>query len=146
MSHVSGSHNTRLANTLKKRHGEGYSLKPVVIETPLNKSALAIERFWIAVYGREDIGTGTLFNYTDGGEGTTGHKLTAAQRKHRSDMAKIANTRPEVIAKNRAANLGKKRNKPSWNAGLTMSDEQRAQIGATRRETARRKKEEHANG
>lgn len=37
------------------------------------EGAFRQERYWIKYYGRRDLGTGTLCNLTDGGEGSTGH-------------------------------------------------------------------------
>ena len=48
----------------------------------------------IEVYGRRDLGTGTLFNLTDGGEGLAGVIRTDEWRKNISD----ANSTPEKIA------------------------------------------------
>ena len=48
----------------------------------------------IEVYGRRDLGTGTLFNLTDGGEGLAGVIRTDEWRKNISN----ANSTPEKIA------------------------------------------------
>jgi len=44
----------------------------VVQEFPTEQNALVAEQLLIAVYGRKDLGTGCLRNFTDGGQGTTG--------------------------------------------------------------------------
>jgi hypothetical protein len=68
--HIKNSHNARLESMLHKRKREGFELNPVINEhVPSEKSARAIEIFWIAVFGRLDQNTGTLFNRTIGGEG-----------------------------------------------------------------------------
>jgi hypothetical protein len=52
------------------------------------------EMMMIEVYGRRDLGTGTLFNLTDGGEGTSGAIRTEEWR----NKVKEVNSTPEKIA------------------------------------------------
>jgi hypothetical protein len=42
------------------------------------------EKEFISIYGRSDLGIGTLCNHTDGGEGTLNRIVTAEERKKRS--------------------------------------------------------------
>lgn len=51
-----------------------------VFETEVEAEAFAKEIELIALYGRRNTGTGTLFNLTDGGEGASGTIRTAAHK------------------------------------------------------------------
>ena len=55
-----------------------------VFETEVEAEAFAKEIELIALYGRRNTGTGTLFNLTDGGEGATGAIRSDAEKAHLS--------------------------------------------------------------
>jgi hypothetical protein len=55
-----------------------------VFETSLETEAFAKEIELIALYGRRNTGTGTLFNLTDGGEGATGAIRSEEEKAHLS--------------------------------------------------------------
>lgn len=88
LSHLRKSSNRQLHNLLKKRMKEGFDVKPLLIEASSEEQAFVMERFWIAVIGREDQGNGTLFNKTEGGEGVSGKVFTSKELAARSLMRK----------------------------------------------------------
>lgn len=70
--HLRASSNQRLNRLIKKRLLDGVVMKPVVHFEVDEVAAHEMEKFWIALFGRADLQTGSLFNLTDGGEGTSG--------------------------------------------------------------------------
>jgi len=74
------------------------------------KQALRAERYWISIFGRKDLGKGNLVNLTDGGEGTSGAKITAEQRKRLSDIQKKLNSSPEARERNRIRVMPSRKN------------------------------------
>jgi len=73
-SHFAPSRTYKLGNVLRKRKREGHYIEPIIHFEEDFKTCQEMEKFWISFYGRENLGTGTLFNLTDGGEGTIGRK------------------------------------------------------------------------
>lgn len=82
-----------------------------LIKEITNESAMAIERFWIGVFGRQDLGTGILRNKTDGGDiggAHKGHKHSEETKRKFSQMRKGRKLSPETLEKLRIANTGRK--------------------------------------
>lgn len=102
---------TQLGNTLRKRKTEGYVVEPVINYEADETTALEMEKFWINFYGRLDLGTGTLFNLTDGGEKAPG-----------SNPWNKGKVRPQPL---NSSNWGKG-HKP-WNTGKTKETDIRMQ-------------------
>jgi hypothetical protein len=65
-------------------------LKPIVtiIETSTTQFASMLEIGLIKQFGRKSLGTGTLYNLTDGGEDLTGRTRTVDQNKKTSESLK----------------------------------------------------------
>jgi hypothetical protein len=77
------------------------------------------EKYFIKLYGRRDLGTGTLVNMTDGGEGSSGAIRSEETRKKQSDANKGhkyclgKKQTEEHITKRIKSNTGKKRTEES---------------------------------
>jgi hypothetical protein len=70
--HMNNSSNDRLQKTINSRLKEGYEISPVKIcEAANEKHAFLLEKALIKFFGRADLGEGTLFNNTDGGDGVS---------------------------------------------------------------------------
>jgi hypothetical protein len=117
-------------------HGNHIMVPPkdriIFLETDLSENEAFIkESEYISKYGRKDLGTGTLRNLSNGGEGNSGHKHSLETRKklsnilyeqwsdgrrtmseeHKVTLSKIhlgKNVSEETREKLRKANIGKK--------------------------------------
>lgn len=70
------------------------------------EEACLLEKRLIFFYGRKDLGTGSLVNLTDGGEGMSGYKMTEDQKTfHKNTFAKYRNKSNEI---NRKLRIGTK--------------------------------------
>jgi hypothetical protein len=85
----------------------GYEVD-IVIDDLTWEEACEKEKEFVALYGRKDLGTGSLCNLTDGGEGTVGLIRTVEHRKKLSqaNLGKVLND--STKEKLRQCNLGKK--------------------------------------
>ena len=152
---------TRLSNVLRKRKKEGYVCVPIINYEVDEATALEMEKFWIDFYGRADLGKGTLFNLTDGGEGQSGAKVSDATKQKLSEagLRRIQSeaSRTKMSASMQGKNVGKvrsaetkaklsaasaRRGQPSYMRGKPMSEEAKAKQKAT---WARKRAERECN-
>ena len=78
-------YNLYLRNKIKSIRQKGY--EPIVEKIKKNlsdKKAIELEKILIKLYGRKDNNTGTLVNYTDGGDGSEGRICNLNTRRKMS--------------------------------------------------------------
>lgn len=124
---------TRVWKNIAKK---GYEVE-ILFEDLTWEEACQKEREFIALYGRRDLGLGTLVNLTDGGEGTLGYKhteetkekcRTAASGKNNAMFGKTRPDHSENMKgdKNpcygRVGNKHPMYNKPGYWKGKSRSD------------------------
>lgn len=90
LAHYHPKASSYIANKLRKEGHEKTQVRKLH-EGLDSDQAYALECVYIAKHGRKDIGTGILYNRSDGGEGSKGHKMP-----------------PASIERLRQLNLGKK--------------------------------------
>ena len=112
-----------------------YTKGPKEVKPPRDKSrvkiikadlteeeAFLLEKLYILMFGRVDLGTGILRNKSDGGDGSSGYIVSPEERKRRSERMKGI-TRPRwIYDKIAASNTGKK-----------LSEETKAKMSAARK-------------
>lgn len=63
--------NERLGKLVANRSSQGINIEPEIIAKSNEENALLVEQALIRFFGRADVGTGPLFNNTDGGDGVS---------------------------------------------------------------------------
>jgi len=101
LSHWSrGSHNKPFQDFISHLKQRGLvATCERVFETEVEAEAFTKEIELIALYGRRNTGTGTLFNLTDGGEGASGAIRSEAEKAHLRGESLDKWQRPEYRAK-----------------------------------------------
>lgn len=94
------------------------------------EEACSIEKALILQYGRRDLGTGSLVNLTDGGEGMQGYTFTEIHRQRMSNAKKgrkggKGRGKGNTMTEEQRSKMGKHR------IGKKLSEETRKKIGAT---------------
>lgn len=128
------NHLTRCSNRIlrnKIQHMRELKLEPIIefILQDVDESfALFTERLYIAKYGRIDLGTGTLCNFTDGGDGI--RNPSEEHRKRIGEAAKnriISDETRKKLSDARRNISNETRNKKS-DAARNISDETRKKL------------------
>ena len=119
----------------------GYSVD-ILFENVTIDFAKEKEKEFISLYGRIDLGTGTLCNQTNGGDGINGWKASVETKLNMSKAAKIRGTAmlntPEIIEKRANSMRGKKRTPiqcerlASWQRGIPKDKEQVEKMRSTK--------------
>lgn len=127
---------------LNKMRRLGYNPQPEMICISMSEElALHLEETVIKTLGRVDLGTGTLLNLTDGGEGIQGWKASEETRKKQSESAKKRIASEETRKKLSESRKGMKY-KPKSDETKARLKELRQQIGVS--DEARQKMSESA--
>jgi hypothetical protein len=108
--------NTHFGNHVRKQLRDDIFPITVKFKQPSEDDAFAEEKRLIALYGRKDLGSGSLYNKTDGGEGNSGRVISP---EHRAKLAMAQRLRKERLpmSKHTKALLsaaGKARNRDSF--------------------------------
>lgn len=82
--------NIFLRNKITQIRSDGCEPLIEIIQVASNDDAMTLERILISHYGRRDLATGSLLNYTSGGEGSSGrkHSHTEETKKRISEKLK----------------------------------------------------------
>ncbi|MER9135111.1 NUMOD3 domain-containing DNA-binding protein [Mesorhizobium sp. M0830] len=138
------------SKAFKAVYAQGGCAVEIVDEFIHESEAHAHEIELIERYGRRDLGTGTLVNLTDGGEGIAGYKHSD-EAKRKISIASL-NQSDETRAKLRSVRRGRPKSK-EWrdkialaNTGKTHGDETRKKIAEAQYQRSDETKEKSGRG
>lgn len=124
--HLNSKKKHPFTNKLQKMIREGNDPQPEFICKDVDEEfAFFCEEEAIRKFGRKDLGTGTLLNLTDGGEGVSGYKMSPEILKKMSEFQKGKILSEEHKKKISEARKGIKRGPHSEEARKRMSEAQR---------------------
>lgn len=86
--HLRKSTNPQLHTMLQKRQVDGLSCTPTIIFADSDEDAKDMEMLLIDLIGREDLGSGPLFNKTNGGDGGVKRIQTESEKEKRKNTFK----------------------------------------------------------
>lgn len=131
LAHYHPKASSYIANKLRKEGHEKTQVRKLH-EGLDSDQAYALERSYITKYGRKDIGTGILYNRSDGGEGSRGHKMPpgSIERLRQLNLGKTLSSetkgRLSAMFKGREVTWGSKI--ASSLTGVKHSEERRAKV------------------
>jgi hypothetical protein len=80
----------------------------IIKESLTEEESFDVEKLYILMFGRIDLGTGILRNKSDGGDGASGYIVLPEERKRRSERMKGVKRPQWIYDKIAASNRGKK--------------------------------------
>lgn len=135
-THRAPGKRSKLANTLRSRHRKtGEWITPTIQYCESEEAAFKEEIRLIAHYGRLDLGKGTLWNLTDGGEGTAGSKVSEATR---NKISETLNKTEVKLKHSEATKAGMPPRKPKRKSAKLGSEEFSLAVSVATRAAMRR--------
>lgn len=135
--HLYSNTNVHLNNKIKKLKSE--NLKPIIsiIECLDEKDAFNKEKQLILEIGREDLGLGTLYNHTDGGEGISNPSIESRRKMSLAKLGKSSSKRGIPMSLEQKIKLSKAL------SGRIITKESRLKMSKTRK--GRSHSKQHSN-
>lgn len=118
---------THWGHHLQKAIREGQDVKCERFYQDDEMTAFLVEMSDIQKFGRKDLGTGILWNRTNGGEGSSGRKISDETRRKIGQASKGRIKSPETLEKMKNASLGNKHS-----AGFKHSEETKKKMSKSR--------------